>query len=93
MVNNGQRWSVTVEGTERGYMSAHADEIMRQARSGELTKAMGVLIAKSCEPNEALGLKPCKAEIEATIAMGHTVPAKYLQCLDEQTNAPALPRT
>ena len=74
-------------------MSAHSDEIMRQARSGELTKAMGVLIAKSCERNEELGLKPCKAEIEATIAMGHTVPAKYLQCLDEQTEVTALPRS
>ncbi len=74
-------------------MSAHSDELMRQARSGELAKAMGVLIAKSCERNEELGLMPCRAEIEASLAMGHVVPEKYLKHRDEQTKTPALPRT
>jgi hypothetical protein len=40
---------------------------------------MGRSIMKSCERNEELGLKPCKAEIEATIAMGYAVPDKYLE--------------
>lgn len=74
-------------------MSAHSDELMRQARSGELAEAMGRSIAKSCERNEELGLMPCRAEIEATLARGYVVPEKYLKYLDEQTKAPPLPRT
>jgi hypothetical protein len=52
---------------------------MKQALNGELAEAMGRSIMKSCERNEELGLKPCKAEIEVSIARGHVVPDKYLE--------------
>lgn len=60
-------------------MSSYLDNLMKQALNGELAEAMGRSIMKSCERNEELGLKPCKAEIEATIAMGYAVPDKYLE--------------
>lgn len=60
-------------------MSSHSDNLMKQARNGELVKAMGRSIKQSIERNEELGLKPCKAEIQATIARGHVVPEKYLE--------------
>lgn len=70
-------------------MSSYSDNLMKQALSGELAEAFGHSIMKSCERNEALGLKPSKAEIEATMAMGYAVPEKYLE---KQKQAPSLAR-
>ncbi|MBT0571875.1 hypothetical protein KIK84_16290 [Curvibacter sp. CHRR-16] len=42
------------------------DRLIADSRTGKLQQAMGDAIRESCKQNEALGLKPSKAEIDIT---------------------------